>query len=171
MRRFALTMLAAAGIALVSTEAAQAGCRGWRCINRQVTALRNQVNGLRSQLSGLSSALVAADARIASDETTINDDNQQLQTLFGCLAEAPLTQYGDPLGTFGYVFNPGGGGSAFNTTALDVTISGGAVGGWALFDGCNTAKTAAPVAGSGRMAPALPLSSLQRPQARQHPHR
>jgi hypothetical protein len=129
------------------------------------------VSGLQSQVNGLISALGAADARIAGDETTIKDDDQELQTLVGCLAEVPLSQYGDPSGTFGYVFNPSGGGTTFNTTALDVTITGDPVGGWALFDGCNRTKTAAGIRRSQGIAPALPLSSFQRPQARQQPRK
>ena len=61
--------------------------------------------------------------------------------VFVCEQEVPITQYGDPNGTFGYVFDSGG---TFDTTGLDVTATGDTVDAWFVFDGCNTQTTLSP---------------------------
>ena len=95
---------------------AKINCHSWSCVNRVL----NQM------------------------QTTANRDDKFVRGLSKCLAEVPVTEYGDgSSGTFGYVWNPGSGGAPFNTTALDITASGKTPDGWLLQDACRTAKAPA----------------------------
>jgi hypothetical protein len=118
-----LTASAAVLILAASAGSAQAvNCHSWACVNRQ---------------------LKTDATTISRDAVIINQDTRALAVLSRCLTEQPLTRYGDSsAGTFGYQYNDGTG-PIFNTAALDVTISGTKVGGWAMFDGCNTATSPA----------------------------
>lgn len=119
------------GVALAGAVAAgpaNASCSTVSCLQKQVKTLSGQVKKLTKEVKA---------------------NTKSLKTLTGCLAEAPITRYGDPAGSFGYVFNPGGGQPTFNTTALDGTPSGGTVSVWALVDKCNKQTTAARDMSSG----------------------
>ena len=70
----------------------QAVDRYIRCLNRYLTRLANGVN----------------------EALGIFDD------FFRCTSYLPISQYGDPAGTHGYVYDPGTG-VTFKTTALDIT--------------------------------------------------
>ena len=50
----------------------------------------------------------------------VNDALGTFDDFFKCTSYLPITRYGDPLGTQGYVYDPGTG-VTFKTTALDVT--------------------------------------------------
>jgi hypothetical protein len=155
---------AAAGLALAGVgAAAAASCSTIACVEKQVTALTKQ-------LKKDTTALKTANTELTADHKTITALNQ-------CLVEFPLTRYGDTTaGSFGYVFNPGSGGTNLNTTALDVTHTGTSVQAWGLLDGCN-ASTTLPTGASadraraymagvfGAIAPAAPLTifSSERP--------
>ena len=119
----ATKLIAALGAALgLGAGSAQAiTCHSWSCVN--------------SHLNSMQSAL-------KTDAAIISQDNRAIGNLANCLGESPLTRYGDPAGSLGYVFDPGSGGAQFDTTALDVTNSGNTIGGWAMFDKCNTQTTA-----------------------------
>jgi len=74
----------------------------------QVSALTARVTKLEGQVKTLQKAT-----------TTVT------QVIATCLDDyVPVTDYGDATGnTFGYTYNPGGGGAIYPTTALDVTDS------------------------------------------------
>jgi hypothetical protein len=129
-------------LVLAMTGPAEAKC-GTKCLNKKVRAL--------------SAGLAAAQQTIALQGQRLQQTTQELSSLENCLGEAPLTQYGDPAGTFGYMFDNdaiGSGGDPFETTALDITESGDQIDGWALFDFCNTTSVAsASAAQSSSIAP------------------
>jgi hypothetical protein len=89
-----------------------------------------------------------ADAADQHASQAINANATAFNNLVDCLGEAPLTQYGDPAGSFGYVFDDGTN-PPFNTTALDLTESGDPIGGWALFDLCNPQTVAGQASANG----------------------
>lgn len=112
MRRIIiLSALVIAG-AFTIVSTAQAQC-GLGCLNHKITVLQR----------------------------TVRADTRALTAVATCFAEHPVTLYGDPSGTFGYVFDQGNG-LTFDTTALDATQTGDSVSAWLLYDQCNTAVTA-----------------------------
>jgi len=171
MKKLLVASLATLVLALVLSSGAEAKCN--------VTCLGHRVNGLTTALikaqktiaaqgktiSALSSKVTAQEQKITGQGQAISGQsgaiNAQAQAIgkvnstLGCLFEAPLTQYGEPGGPFGYLFQFENEGTLenFPTTALDVTEPSDFVGGWALFDGCNTAETPSAAAG-GAVAPA-----------------
>jgi hypothetical protein len=96
----------------------------------------------------------------------LNRDDRALGTLLSCLKEVPLSTYGNPAGTFGYMFDKGSGVAPIDTTAVDVTNPGDTVNGWVLFDGCNSTTTAFHTAGilGSAIAPEANLSPFWQPQ-------
>jgi hypothetical protein len=154
MRKLILLIASAAVvIALAGASSADAKC-GIKCLNKKV-------NGLSRQLS-------QAQATINQQSQQIAQSNQGLSELQNCLAEAPLTDYGDVAGSFGYVFdNDGAGGDpTFFTSALDITSTGDAVNAWFLFDSCNTTTTASATAAKSAIAQRSALGSFGSPQLR-----
>lgn len=104
-----LAGLAAGGFALPAPAGA-ANCHTVSCLNKEVKTLTK---------------VVAVDTKF-------------LSMLANCMREVPVSQYGDGTNhTFGYVYNPGGTASPYNTTALDVTNSGDRVSAWFMYDKCN----------------------------------
>jgi uncharacterized coiled-coil protein SlyX len=167
-------LLAASLVALVLVLAFSSGAEA-RC---NLTCLGNRVKGLTNALTKAQKTIAAQERTIAQQGKAIADLNQkvssqgqaissqgtaisaqgqaikQVNTSLGCLFEAPLTQYGEPEGPLGYLFQYEEEGKleTIPTTALDVTYAGDEVHGWALFDGCNTAEFAS-AASSGAIAP------------------
>jgi hypothetical protein len=130
----AIVVALASGVACANAGA-KINCHSWSCVNRVL----NQM------------------------QATVSRDDKFVRGFAKCLAEVPVTEYGDgSLGTFGYVWNPGSGGAPFNTTALDITASGKRPDGWLLQDACRTAKAPARDAvGSGPLfGPIAPEGSL-----------
>ena len=141
MRKLLLCAVAAALItAVAGTGSAEAKC-GNACLKKKLNTLTTQVSQLQQTVGQQSQA--------------IQQTQQKFNTLVNCLGEAPLTQYGDPAGTFGYQFdNDGSGGDPFiYTSALDVTAGGDPVDAWALFDICNTTSVASASASHSSLAP------------------
>ncbi|MFL5900647.1 MAG: hypothetical protein ACJ75S_05555 [Solirubrobacterales bacterium] len=169
MKKLLWASLAALVLALVLSTGAEARCN--------VTCLNHRVNALGT-------ALIKAQKKIATQGQTIADLSQQVsaqtQTISGqgsaikkvssalaCLFEAPLTEYGEPEGPFGYIFQYEDEEKkleTFPTTALDVTYPEDFVSGWALFDGCNTSEFATTassraIAPSGELREHLPMQA------------
>lgn len=157
MRRFLCSGAVLGLLAIV--PAAQAKC-GTSCLRQRVNHLTAQVNSLSGQLSSiegqlgsingelgsangelgsLNGSVSSLGSRLTGDEGTLSTVNQFVGTLKNCLSEVPITDYGDPNGTFGYVYDQGGG-STFDTTALDATASGDSVSAWVLSDQCALAS-------------------------------
>ena len=184
MKKLLVASLAALVLSLVLSSGAEAKCN--------VTCLGHRVNGLTTALikaqktiaaqgktiTELSGKVAAQEQKVTSQGQAISGQggaiNAQAQTIkqvtssLGCLFEAPLTEYGEPGGPFGYFFqieNEAEGLETILTTGLDVTEPGDFVSGWALFDGCNTAEIAS-VSSRGAIAPAKTLRTQTRAQAR-----
>ena len=142
MKRLVLIALAAALTVLASGTSAQAGCNTAKCLNKKIRTLSTQVTQLQQT--------------VTQQAATIQQTQQGLNTVVNCLAEAPLTQYGDPAGDFGYQFDNNQSPTVediIGTTALDVTQPTDTVDGWALFDACNTTTTASASATRSSIAP------------------
>ena len=155
MRRI-LILGTAAAILGVAAPAAQASC-GTACLRTKANTLSREVKSLTTTVQGLTNTVNTLSGTVNTLSGTVNSlssnvtayHNAQvsdeatltkLTSAFGCFGEYPVTEYGDPDGTFGYLYFAGSG-ADFSTTALDVTSSGDAVGAWTLFDQCNTAQT------------------------------
>lgn len=156
VRLFVVALSASATIGGVAAGAADAtGCRTFRCLRKEVSAL---------------SRTVRAESRtLRKQSRAIRTQSRTIRTLRTCLVEAPVTLYGDSSGSnsFGYYFSPEGGSTRVLTDALDATPPGGQVSAWLLTDGCNTTTTAnvrmsalsgrARVLALGPIAPVAPL--------------
>jgi hypothetical protein len=166
MKKLLVASLAAFVLALAFSPGAEAKCN--------VTCLGHRVNGLTTALikaqktiaaqgktiTALSGKVAAQEQKvsgqgqaISSQGSAINAQSQaigKVNSTLGCLFEAPLTEYGEPEGPAGYLFEfeKEGTPETIPTTALDVTYPNDFVGGWALFDGCNTAETPSAAAGA-----------------------
>lgn len=170
MKKLLVASLAALAMALVFSSGAEARCNvaclGHR-VNTVTTALIKAQKTIAAQgktITALSNKVAAQEQKVASQGQAISSQggviNSQGQaigkvnTTLGCLFEAPLTEYGEPEGPAGYLFEFENEGTpeTIPTTALDVTYPEDFVGGWALFDGCNTAETPSAAA-SGAVAP------------------
>jgi len=157
MRKLLLSLVGMGILLLAPAGTAEGACK-LKCLNKKV-------NRLSSQLAQAEATIAQQTQQINAQTQRINGNTQALGELLGCLAEAPLTQYGDPPGA-GYVFDDGM--ATFNTTALDLTEHGDQIGGWALFDACNpqTVATAASRSPAGAVAPqARGLFSSPEPRA------
>jgi hypothetical protein len=126
MRRFVLGVLAAAIVTLAFGASAQARpwahCHSWSCVNKRLNSLHQKA---------------ARNSRTVHHVVT-------------CLMEAPLTQYGDPAGSLGYLYTNNPGNGYFYTAALDITQPGDQITGRFLFDSCAGTSTAKPIAPKAR---------------------
>jgi hypothetical protein len=126
---------------VLTGSAGAINCHSWGCVNRMLNGLRSQINGLHSQLNG---------------------DEQYINTLSSCLMELPVSEFGSPVGTYGYVYNNGTG--SMYTTALDVPAGSTTVNNWVMYDSCNTQVLAsvrrAHSMGDGVFGPIAPEAQL-----------
>ncbi len=77
-------------------------------------------------------------ATVLAQKTRITKVNTNLNGFFGCLYEAPVTEYGDPSGTFGYLWTDDGNpADAYATSGFDYTNSGNIPDFWAFVDNCS----------------------------------
>ena len=162
MKKLLVASLAALVLALALSAGAEAKC-DVTCLGHRVNALATAltkaqktiaaqsqaINSLTQKVSAQEQKTTAQGQSISSQGSTINAQTQaikQVNSTLACLFEAPLTEYGEPEGPFGYVFQYEDEETetlkTFPTTALDVTFEGDFVSGWALFDGCNTTEIA-----------------------------
>lgn len=137
----ALTLTTSLGFA----AGAQAKC--------SVTCLNRKVKQLSSALIKAEKAIVSLSKTVTQQGQAIAAQNQQIaaqgaaiasldpatkfvKALETCLFEAPFTQYGDPEGSFGYLFKEEGG-TEIETSALDITAEGDPIDAWFILDACN----------------------------------
>ena len=134
-----LLVLAALVLGLLASTAGSAGAVGWPASCQTLLCVDSHLNALHRRDARLQARISALQLRVT-----------RLERYFGglvkCIEEGPLTQYGDPNGTFGYAFSNNGT-DTFFTTGLDWTASGDPVDGWVMIDGCNTSTTAKPALG------------------------
>jgi uncharacterized coiled-coil protein SlyX len=166
MKKLLVASLAALVLALVLSPAAEAKCNV-TCLGHRVNTLTTTLIKAQKTIAAQDKAITTLSNKVAAQEQKVAGQGQAISSqsgainsqgqaigkvnaVLGCLFEAPLTEYGEPEGPFGYLFQieEEGTPETFPTTALDVTYENDFVGGWALFDGCNTAETPAEATAS-----------------------
>jgi uncharacterized coiled-coil protein SlyX len=182
MKKLLVASLAALVLALAFSPGAEAKC-SVTCLNNKVKGLANALIKAQKTIAAQGQAITELSRKATAQEQKVAGQGQaisgqggainaqaqaikQVNSTLGCLFEAPLTEYGEPEGPFGYVFqfeNEAEELETIPTTALDVTYPEDPVGGWALFDGCNTTNTASAVSSSA-IAPARSLRTQNRTQ-------
>ena len=184
MKKLLVASLAALALALVFSSGAEAKCNV-ACLGHRVNTLTTALIKAQKTIAAQGKAITALNSKVAAQEQkaasqgqaissqggVINAQGQaigKMRSTFECLFEAPLTEYGEPEGPAGYLFEfeKEGSPEVIPTTALDVTYPQDNVGGWALFDGCNTAETPS-AATAGAVAPTT--SGLQAPTVARAP--
>jgi len=120
---FVLALVAVAGATYVATAAPSSQTAG--PTNAQFQALKTQVSALKTKVTSLSN--------------TVATDTDFIARCLVAAGTFPVSQYGDPSGTFGYSFSNDGF-TNFYTTGLDVTGSGDTVGAYiqTVAPGCTT---------------------------------
>ncbi len=182
MKKLLVASLAAFALVLALAPAAQARCKV-ACLGHRVNTLTTALIKAQKTIAAQGKAINALSNQLATQEQKLNSQGQaisgqggainaqataigKVNSSLSCLFEAPLTEYGEPEGPYGYLFQFENEGTpeTFPTTALDVTYPEDFVSGWALFDGCNTAEFASSAA-RGAVAPARGLRSHAGTQA------
>lgn len=184
MKKLLVASLAALALALMFSPGAEAKCNV-ACLGHRVNTLTTALIKTQKTIAAQGKTITALSSKVAAQEQKVNSQGQaissqggainsqgqaigKVNTALGCLFEVPLTEYGEPEGPAGYLFEfeKEGTPETIPTTALDVTYPEDFVSGWALFDSCNTAETPSAAA-SGAVAPAS--SSLHARTATQAP--
>jgi hypothetical protein len=155
MRKAALVLV------LAFSTSAEAKC-DVTCLGHRVKALATALTKAQKTIATQGQAISTLSQKLGVQEQKTTSQSQaisgqgsainaqaqaikQVNSTLDCLFEAPLTEYGEPEGPFGYLFqfeNEAEELESFPTTALDVTYEGDFVNGWALFNGCNTTEIA-----------------------------
>jgi delta-aminolevulinic acid dehydratase/porphobilinogen synthase len=185
MKKLLVASLVALVLALALSAGAEAKC-DVTCLGHRVKSLATAltkaqktiatqgqaINSLTQKVNAQEQKTTSQGQSISSQGSAINAQAQsikQVSSALDCLFEVPLTEYGEPEGPFGYIFQYEDEETetlkTFPTTALDVTYEGDFVSGWALFDGCNTTEIAS-AASRNAIAPGGDLRTHQRPQTR-----
>jgi uncharacterized coiled-coil protein SlyX len=184
MKKLLVASLAALVLALAFSAGAEAKC-DLTCLNHRVKALGTALTKAQKTIAAQSQAIGALNQKVAAQEQKVSAQGQaisgqgsaigaqgqaikQVNSALDCLFEAPLTQYGEPEGPYGYIFQYEDEETeelkTFPTTGLDVTYEGDFVSGWALFDGCNTTEFLSSTASRSAIAPRGSLSTHPGPQ-------
>lgn len=183
MKKLLVASLAALALALAFSAGAEAKC-SVTCLNNKVKGLAGALIKAQKIIAAQGQAINELSRRAAAQEQKVAGQGQaisgqggainaqaqaikQVSSTLGCLFEAPLTEYGEPEGPLGYIFQFKNGAEELETiptTALDLTYPEDGVGGWALFDGCNTTETASTTS-SGAIAPVGSLRTQARVRA------
>jgi len=166
MRRALLALVAVLALSLGLGASAQATC-SITCLNHRVRQLSSGLIRAQRTISSLKRTVSQQGQTIAAQQQAINglgETGKKVDTLYACLFEVPISQYGVPEDEEGYVYETPT--EEFPVTALDVTEEGDFVGAWFFIDGCNPEETAG--IGTAKMAralaPAANLRTLLQPQ-------
>ena len=130
----------AAGAATTADAAVKwpAACTTMSCVN--------------SHLNAVHTAQVSQNTRITTLQVKVN----ALQAVINCLAEAPVTQYGDPAGSAGYWFTSSEFvDDGFATSAMDFTAEGDPVSVFMIVDGCAAKASAAKSSNAPHVFPTV----------------
>ncbi len=169
MRRVLVALAAVLAMSLSLTAGAQARC-GSACLNHRVKQLSSGLIRAERKIASLSQTVSQQGQTIATQQQAIAGLGQigkKVDTLFECLFEVPLSQFGEPEEEEGYLYENAT--ETFPTTALDVPFEGEFVGAWFLIDGCNSSITAS-VQGARALAPrASGLSARLQPREPRFP--
>lgn len=168
MRRALLALVAVLVLSGGFSTSAQATC-SVTCLNHRVRQLGNGLIRAQRTISSLKQTVGQQGQTIAAQQQALgglSETGKKVDTLYECLFEVPITEYGVPEEEEGYLYETLT--ETFPTTALDVPFEGEFVGAWFLIDGCNFEETA--VVGTAKatraLAPATDLRTLMQPQRR-----
>jgi hypothetical protein len=181
MKKLLVASLAALVLTLTLSAGAEAKC-DVTCLGHRVKALATAltkaqktiatqgqtINSLSQKISAQEQKTTSQGQSISSQGSAISAQGQaieQANSILGCLFDAPITEYGDPEGSEGFIYDTGT--ETFDTSALNLTFEGDPVTFWTVFDACNTAETASVQASSGALPPVTNLPSLPQPEAPQ----
>lgn len=106
MRRALLAATAALVLALSLGASAQAKC-GLACLNHRVRELSNGLTKAEKKISSLNQTVSAQGQAIAQQQQALGalgEVGKKVDALYACLFEVPVTQFGEPGGPFGYLF-------------------------------------------------------------------
>jgi len=171
MRRALLALTAALALSLGLGSSAQATC-SVTCLNHRVKQLSSGLIRAQRTISSLKRTVSQQGQTISAQQQAIgglSETGKKVDTLYECLFEVPITEYGVPEEEEGYLYENAT--ETFPTTALDVPFEGEFVGAWFLIDGCNFEETAGiKTAGAAKaLAPTTDLRALLQPQRRLFP--
>jgi hypothetical protein len=173
MRRalLALAAVLALSLSLGLGASAQATC-SVTCLNHRVRQLSSGLIRAQRTISSLKRTVSQQGETIAAQQQAISglgETGKKVDTLYACLFEVPITEYGVPEEEEGYLYENAT--ETFPTTALDVPFEGEPVGAWFLIDGCNPEETAGigTAEATRALAPATDLRTLMQPQRRLFP--
>jgi hypothetical protein len=145
------------------------------CLNHRVMQLSNGLTRAEKKIASLKQTVSQQGQAIASQQqalAALGQVGMKVDALYECLFEVPVTQFGEPGGPFGYLFQFENEAEELETepiSALDVPYEGEPVGAWFLIDGCNSSGTAGLKAARA-LAPTAPnLGTLLQPQRRLFP--
>jgi len=169
MRRALLALAAVLALSLAFGASAQARC-SVTCLNHRVKQLSSGVIKAERTISSLKQTVSQQGQTIAAQQQAIGglgEVGKNVDLLFECLFEVPVTQFGEPEEE-GYLYENAT--ETFKVTALDVPFPEEPVSFWALIDGCNFEETAGiKTVKAGALAPAADLRTLLQPQRRLFP--
>jgi hypothetical protein len=171
MRRALLLLTAILVLSLSLSASAQAKC-SVTCLNHKLNQLSSGLIRAQRTISSLKRTVSQQGQTIAAQQQAISslgETGKKVDTLYECLFEVPITEYGVPEEEEGYLYKNAT--ETFATTALDVPFEGEFVGAWFLIDGCNFEETAGiKAAGAAKaLAPTTDLRTLLQPQRRLFP--
>lgn len=159
MKRLGMLVIVVAGFALTSAASASATVT-WPAKCTTMSCVNDHLNSLKNITAAQAKTITTLNTRVATLTTRLNN-------LTGCLAEAPLTEYGSTNGSQGYWYsNDAVLADAFPTTAVDFTTTGDPVDAWVFVDECNTQTTAARPNAAQAYHSMFPEMSFGRPVAR-----
>ncbi len=174
MKKVLVVSVAALVLAMAFAGTAEAKC-GVGCLNRKVKKLSSGLAKAQQTITSQSKTIAQQGQAIASLSQTVSSQGSAIAgqeqavakatSQLGCIAEVPVSEYGEPGGAYGYVWDTGT--ETFDTTALDVPYPGEGVGAWFLIDKCNGAKTATVSGAGSAFAQQGGLRNLLQPQVRQ----
>jgi uncharacterized coiled-coil protein SlyX len=176
MKKLLTASLAALALTLAFSAGAEAKCNV-TCLNHRVNSLstalikaQKKIAAQDQSITGLSQQVSAQSQAISGQQSALSGLNQvskKVDSLYECLFEVPVTQFGEPEEGEGYLYENST--ETFQTTALDVPFEGEFVSAWFLIDGCNTATTASVRAARALAPRVTTLGPPVRPQSRRFP--
>ncbi len=169
MKKLLSASLTALVLCLAFSAGAEAKCN-LTCLNHRVNSLSTALTKAQKKIATQGKTIADLSQKVSAQGQTVSGQGSainKVNSALDCLFEAPLTEYGEPEGPFGYIFQYEDEEElqTIPTTALDVTYPEDFVSGWALFDGCNTSEIAS-AASRRAVAPSGELRERPRTQAR-----
>jgi hypothetical protein len=128
-------------LGLAFTASADARC-GVGCLNHKVKKLTAGLKKAEEAIAAQGQTIAQQAQALTAANGALARTAKEVTSLFTCLGEIPLSEFGEPKKGIGYVFETAPATTEL-TTALDLTEEGEEVGAWFIADVCNTGETAA----------------------------